>query len=94
MPTPLAANDDTCHITNPICTHGDPPGSSFQNLEIRREKITLNITAAPTIEIPNVYNYADSVIAFSSEWTGSAWSHKQVLGHFNTYPCYGDITTA
>ena len=88
------ANDDTCRITNSVCTHGGSAGSLFHNLEIRREKITLNITAAPTAQTPNVYNYADSVIAFSSEWTAGNYGHNQVLGHFNTYPCYGDIATA
>ncbi len=41
-----------------------------------------------------VCNYADSVIDFSSEWSTSGWSNQKVLGPFDTYPCYGDISTA
>ena len=82
-----------CRVTNTICTHGGSPSSGFQNLEIRREPITLSVTT-PLIDIPNTYNYADSVIAFSSEWSSSSWNHNEVLGHFNTYPCYGDISTS
>ncbi len=38
--------------------------------------------------------WADSVIAFSSQYSSSSWSASQVLGYPNTYPNYGDISTA
>ncbi len=38
--------------------------------------------------------YADSVISFSSEYTSTNWSAKQVLDTPNTYPNYGDIPTS
>ena len=41
-----------------------------------------------------VYNYADSVISFSSEYSSSSWHASQTLGHFDVYPCYGDLSGA
>jgi subtilase family serine protease len=38
--------------------------------------------------------YADSVIAFSTQYTSTNWSAKQILGPPNTYPKYGDMATA
>ena len=39
-------------------------------------------------------NYADSVITYSTQYTTGNWSANQVLGYPNTYPSYGDLTTA
>jgi len=38
--------------------------------------------------------YADSVIAFSSQYSSTNWSAEQILGPPDTYPSYGDIRTA
>ncbi len=38
--------------------------------------------------------WADSVIAFSTQYSSTGWSANQLLGAPNTYPNYGDISTA
>lgn len=38
--------------------------------------------------------WADSVIAFSTQYSSNSWSANQLLGAPNTYPNYGDIRTA
>ena len=38
--------------------------------------------------------YADSVIAYSTQYSSASWSAKQILGPPNTYPKYGDLSTA
>jgi len=38
--------------------------------------------------------YADSVIAYSSQYSENDWSANQILGPPDTYPKYGDIPTA
>lgn len=38
--------------------------------------------------------WADSVIAFSTEYDNPSWAAAQVLGAPDTYPNYGDISTA
>ncbi|HRG89675.1 MAG TPA: choice-of-anchor Q domain-containing protein, partial [Chitinophagales bacterium] len=38
--------------------------------------------------------WADFVIAYSSQYSSSGWSAQQLLGPPNTYPSYGDISTA
>jgi hypothetical protein len=43
---------------------------------------------------PTVVRYADSVVAFSSQWSSTSWSARQALGPPDTYPNYGDISTA
>jgi hypothetical protein len=38
--------------------------------------------------------YAETVINFSSEFSNPSWSAAQTIGEPDTYPNYGDITTA
>ncbi len=47
----------------------------------------------PTLESAAL-RYADSVVAFSTQWSPTSWSAQQALGSPNTYPNYGDIATA
>lgn len=41
-----------------------------------------------------IRQYASKVIRFSTQYTASSWSASQALGKPNTYPKYGDFTTA
>ena len=56
---------------------------------------TVGTTTAVTGTITDVIQqYASSVIAFSSEWSSSSWSAKQVLGQPNTSTFYGYLPTS
>ncbi|MFT6815122.1 MAG: hypothetical protein ACJAZ3_001021 [Sphingobacteriales bacterium] len=46
------------------------------------------------VVLKNLSQYADKVIDFSSEYSTTHWSAMQLLGAENTYPDYGDLTTA
>lgn len=48
----------------------------------------------PQLVRPSALRYADSVVAFSTQWSATSWSAQQALGPPNTYPNYGDIATA
>ncbi|MCS7054144.1 MAG: T9SS type A sorting domain-containing protein [Ignavibacterium sp.] len=52
------------------------------------------VTSYCQFNFPNSIRYADSVIAFSSQYTSTSWSARQALGAPDTYPNYGDIPTA
>ncbi|MBL7875717.1 MAG: hypothetical protein JNL53_08635 [Cyclobacteriaceae bacterium] len=41
-----------------------------------------------------ISQYASKVIRFSSQYTSTSWSASQALGEPDTYPKYGDFTTA
>jgi len=43
---------------------------------------------------PSNFRWASSVLAFSSQFTVDAWSAAQALGEPDTYPAYGDSSTA
>ena len=38
--------------------------------------------------------FATHVLGFSSQYSGSSWNARQALGAPDTYPRYGDISTA
>lgn len=41
-----------------------------------------------------IRQYATSVVAFSSQYSPTAWSAAQAIGKQNVYPAYGDINKA
>jgi len=52
----------------------------------------LSLTGSPVLAIP-LYQYASTVIGFSSEYTVGNWSAGKILGAPDTF-AYGDIITA
>ncbi len=65
------------------------------NLSLRNLATVLAIiTTTCAIQVMGQTRYADSVLAFSSEYSATDWSEDQILGAPDTYPQYGDIGTA
>ncbi len=65
------------------------------NLSLRSLATVLAIiTITCAIQAVGQTRYADSVLAFSSEYSTTDWSEDQILGPPDTYPQYGDIGTA
>jgi hypothetical protein len=52
-----------------------------------------NAVAAP-IMMPMGAKWANSLVAFSSQYSQAGWSAMQTLGAPNTYPSYGDLGNA
>jgi hypothetical protein len=58
------------------------------------KKIYLLLISLSVFTKINAQQFAANVINYSSQYASVAWSASQATGSVNTYPLYGDITTA
>ena len=78
------------------------PGGVASRLAAHALPFILAVMVSLTAQVPGAAagvpglncRWAAAVVAFSSQYSGAAWSARQALGPPNTHPSYGDIPTA